>query len=121
MFNTNKAHVSHKLKGKARLKGESFEKYKERRRKEDKLVRNYLKGELVWASGGKKSKAMLLYLCRPQFDKEGNAKPPTMTLDVANKIIQKSQGTLKGNPTGNTQPNGLPVRKKPVIKANREI
>lgn len=117
----NKANVSHKLKGPKRLKGESFEDYKKRRKHEDKLVSNYMKGELVHYPGGKRSMAMLMYLTRPQFDKQGNALQPTLSLDMAKNIADRAQGTLKGNPTGNLQPNGLPERKKPVINANREI
>lgn len=118
---TNKAHVSHKLKGKKRLKRESFENYKKRRKHEDRLVANYMKGELVYYPGGKRSIAMLMFLCKPQIDNQGNILEPSMTPEIASTILKRGQGTLKGNPTGNLQPNGLPERKKPVIKAKREI
>lgn len=124
LFNTNNtAHVSPKLKGKARLRGESFTDYRKRRRKEDKLVKNYLKGELVYYPGGKRSVGMFMFLCtnRKVDPKTGDLMPPKMSVEVADKVIKTAQGTLKGNPTGNLQSNGLPERHKPVIKAKREI
>lgn len=36
------------LKGNKRLKGESFKKYKERRKAEAKLLKRYLKGVYIW-------------------------------------------------------------------------
>lgn len=46
----NPAHVSHKLKGPKRLEGEDFEVYKQRRRRENELIKQYCKGDLVWCA-----------------------------------------------------------------------
>ena len=43
----NKRKIGHLLKGPKRMEGESFEKYKIRRRAEEQMVKQYLRGELI--------------------------------------------------------------------------
>ena len=43
----NKRKIGHLLKGPKRMEGESFEKYKIRRRAEEEMVKQYLRGELI--------------------------------------------------------------------------
>lgn len=52
----NPAHVSHKLKGDKRLPHESYEAYRRRRAEEQRLLDNYLEGDLVWCAKAFKSK-----------------------------------------------------------------
>ena len=118
----NSAHVMYKVKGAKRLKGESFKKYKQRLKREKQMIKNYLKGELVWYPGGKRSTGLLLYMAtQPKVDSNGNPTKHRIDLDTAKTIIKSAQGTLKGNPTGEYQENGLPVRKKPRLKCRRAI
>jgi len=52
----NPEHVSHKLKGDKRLPHESYEAYRRRREEEQRLIDNYLEGDLVWCAKAFKSK-----------------------------------------------------------------
>jgi len=84
----NSARVMHKIKGAKRLEGESFPMYKERMKRENQLLKNYMKGEIVWYPGGKLSTIMLL---RIAYNPENR-----LTIDVAKKIINSGKGTLRG-------------------------
>lgn len=46
----NTFHVSHHLKGDKRLPHETFKQYQARRRHEARLVKEYLKGDMLWCS-----------------------------------------------------------------------
>ncbi len=52
----NKRKIGHLLKGPKRMEGESFEKYKIRRRAEEQMVKQYLRGTLVGVDNGKTKK-----------------------------------------------------------------
>ena len=76
----NSSHVSHKLKGRKRLPNETFEAYKKRRDEEDRLLSNYLQGDLVWCSKAFKRNTLTV-------DENGN---PVYFFTVDK---QKSKGT----------------------------
>tara|TARA_Y100001938_G_C8020764_1_gene395200 strand:+ start:456 stop:674 length:219 start_codon:yes stop_codon:yes gene_type:complete len=44
---TNKRKIGHLLKGPKRMEGETFEKYKIRRRAENQMVKQYLRGNFI--------------------------------------------------------------------------
>gem|GEM_PF-4324824 len=92
------------------MEGEYFKPYKKRIRKENTLIDNYMKGEIVWYPGGMDSRSMLLSL----------AFQGKIESSVVKQVLSSAQGTLKGKPTGELQPNGLPVRANIKLEAERE-
>lgn len=122
----NKHRVSHKLNGPKRKKGESFTKYKKRLRNEKKIVKQYLKGELVWWAGGKRSWYFFMQKTEVTYKKNSkgeiiSTESPTLSKEAVMDLFRnKAQGTLKGMPTGRIKSNGMPERAKPRIVADRE-
>ena len=66
--------------------GETYEEYKIRQKKEQQMLKNYLKGDRVWATAGKKTKAILLQKVADPADQ--------MDIQTARAIMRAGQGTL---------------------------
>lgn len=78
--------IGDKLGPAHRKDGESYEEYKIRQKKEQRMLKNYLKGDRVWATAGKKARAILMQRIMDPAD--------NMDTQLANAIVRAGQGTL---------------------------
>lgn len=69
-----------------RKEGESNEEWKERRRKEDRKIDNYLQGELVWPSGGQAFEQII--------KRQLKMKTHSMDAQTARSLMRGAKGTL---------------------------